>query len=445
MRKIVPFALLSVALLGALAWGNYQGRLRARYEQQIENDYTHAFHDLTWTAENLTDSLAKLQASGSLQRQQRILGDLRVFATHAADAMSGLPLVNSPLEQTSAFLNDLNQVADQYAYQVGKGQPLSADQMAYLGDLQQRATHMEAELHDLGGVADGGRVRWSDLATRQAATVDGTSTPLLKSLDGLDDGMAPKPDQGKPPGIELDRPKADLGPVVQPAYAMDQVRKFMDTPLKEGPTIVQTMNPHDKDLPMPLFTIDATKSTGTKVQVGVSMKGGHVIYLVDGRPLGRATVDRKQAETKVVALLQRLGFGPVKQIDYDQPDGSALLTYVPVQNNVALMTDTIEVTLALDNGEMIGFNAREYWTNHRNRVFADYGTIALTEAQAREKLAKGLKVLESHLAITKNDRQEEIMTYCFKVQSTAGDMFRVFINATTGVEEQIQRLAERAG
>lgn len=445
MRKIVSIVLLATALVAALVWGNVQQRQRAQLAQNVENQYMQSYHNLSWTSENLTDSLGQLQVSGSLQRQQRILADIRVHATHGVDSLAGLPLIYAPLQHTQAYLSDLSQVADQYAQQVSQGKALSADQMTYVADLQKRSGQMEGELHDLTGLLDGGRIRWSDVAGATTAKQDGTAqTPLLQTLTGMDKSMAPTPAASKAPGVQVDRQTALLNAEaqVQPAYAIDQVRKFMDTGLKAGPTITSTQNPNDKDLPIPMFIMDATKSTGTKVQVGVSMRGGHVIYVLDGRPLGKAGLSRSQAESRAMALLQRLGYSTVKEIDYDQPDGQALITFVPLQGSTLLMPDAIEVTVALDNGEILGFNAKNYWLNHHTRTLP---APKLSDADARARLAKGAKVLEVNPAIFVNDARQEVNTYCYTVQTGTGDQYRVFINNQTGVEEGIQRLVSRPG
>jgi spore germination protein len=63
----------------------------------------------------------------------------------------------------------------------------------------------------------------------------------------------------------------------------------------------------------------------------------------------------------------------------------------------------------------------------------------LTEAQAKKMLNPGLKEKYHRLAIIENDLGEPTLCYEF-VGDMNGTSYRIYVNATTGMEENIEEL-----
>ena len=104
--------------------------------------------------------------------------------------------------------------------------------------------------------------------------------------------------------------------------------------------------------------------------------------------------------------------------------------------------DQAKVKVALDNGEVIGVDARQYLTHHRVRGLP---APKITEQQARAQLRPDLAVTRAQLALIPDlAGTGERLTYEF--QGKLGeDVYLVYINAETGAEEQILQLIQTDG
>ena len=95
--------------------------------------------------------------------------------------------------------------------------------------------------------------------------------------------------------------------------------------------------------------------------------------------------------------------------------------------------------MALDNGEVLGYDARGFLVNHRERSF---GEPAIGEDEAISKAAEGLEVDGCRLAVIPTDAVEEKLCYELKCRADNGRNVLVYLNADTGREEDILILIE---
>ncbi len=54
---------------------------------------------------------------------------------------------------------------------------------------------------------------------------------------------------------------------------------------------------------------------------------------------------------------------------YLRYDGTVLFNFVYKEQNITIYPDLVKVKVALDNGEIVGFDASTYYLNHHNRNY----------------------------------------------------------------------------
>ena len=106
------------------------------------------------------------------------------------------------------------------------------------------------------------------------------------------------------------------------------------------------------------------------------------------------------------------------------------------QGNVVVYPDQVKLQVALDNGQVLGYEALGYLTAHHQRVIA---APAISAAEARARISPRVQVLSERLALIPTSGKGEVLTYEFKTK-LADDTFLVYINAQNGEEEQILKL-----
>ena len=66
--------------------------------------------------------------------------------------------------------------------------------------------------------------------------------------------------------------------------------------------------------------------------------------------------------------------------------------------------------VALDDGEVVGFSAKDYLMNHRKR---DIKAPKISRKEAEKTLNKHVKIEDTHVALVQNDMSEEVLCYEF--------------------------------
>src|SRR5699024_7545867 len=80
------------------------------------------------------------------------------------------------------------------------------------------------------------------------------------------------------------------------------------------------------------------------------------------------------------------------------------------EDDVRVHSDAMEVKVGLDNGDILGFTARNYFMNHQDR---DIPEPDLTEEDAIDLINPNVDVKEAYLAIIDDDLGEEVLAYEF--------------------------------
>lgn len=436
-----PILVLALALVAALGWGYTRHAEANRLALRSENSYQQAFHRLDQSLSNIEDALGSALAVTNPLAHRRLFSDLRVYAATAVESLAGLPLLNVKLERTEHFLNSVQDTAERLERHVERGGRVGEADRRLLRELHSQAAFLKGEMARLGTLASGGRIRWLDTERVTHAGADGNgTTPLLQRISALEQGMAPPPGEEGAEALAGDlkmRPKAPLGPPISEAQARDIAARFLDIP-PAGPAASVTR----ADGPVPVWLVSYTKANNVPVTVVVSVEGGHVLQMLDGRPVGSPTLSREQAIARARDFLAKNGHRETVLYAYDDyadAGAMAVVTLVPVENGLAIYHQRMKVRLALDNGEVIGYDAREYWMNRWERRMP---APRLSASEAAARLAPGLVVEDQRLGVVDVDGAERLV-YRFKAR-LEGMRYEVYVDALTGEEVRVQRLEAEA-
>jgi len=161
--------------------------------------------------------------------------------------------------------------------------------------------------------------------------------------------------------------------------------------------------------------------------------GGKVVWFLYNRDVGDVELDIDKAKEIGKQFLDKSGFKSMKDTYYTEQQCIATINYAYVQDGVTVYPDLVKVKVALDNGEIVGFESKGYLMSHRER---DIPKPAITEAEALQRVARKENILSSGLAIIPTNYGKELFCYEFKGKVDDQD-FLVYINAITGEEEDI--------
>lgn len=464
MRRI--FTWVSVTLLGTLAvavwtaWTFHLNEHNQLLANALEAERQRSFVDMAHHVEQIQAMLAKGLATGSERQNMRYMADVNRHAAAAVTAFSSLPLPAEVSTATGKFLQQVGDFSLALLRDEAAERPMTEAERAELARLRKESAALSAQLNEMLTQYNRGgfrwhrpaRLTWSTLFFRRfeppVTAPDAQSPAMAALLDGGWAQMATKFEQM--PVFIYDGPFSDhvnqtppalAGPTITREEAEQRLSSLLPNAASyRAVDVVETGgNP-----PAYSFRLAPAGSRGSAYTASaeITLQGGHLLGLLNDRVLGNPALDLERARAVGQEYLARVGYADMVPTFAQIQDGSAFVAYAYRQGEVIIYPDQAKVKVALDNGEVLGLDARQYLTHHRPRTLP---APRLTADEARARLNPALQVTRVQLALIPDMAGTgELLTYEF--QGTMDDnIFLVYINAETGAEEQILQLIETEG
>jgi germination protein YpeB len=205
-----------------------------------------------------------------------------------------------------------------------------------------------------------------------------------------------------------------------------------------GATVQQTALASEVQGKIPSYNIQlqAGGKPTDVITVDVSKQGGQVVSLLNQRTVSATKLTDGQALDRAGAFLNSRGLTGFVSTYALREQNIATVSFAYKQGNVVIYPDQVKLQVALDNGQILGYEALGYLTSHHQRVIA---APAISAETAKSKLSPRVQALSERLALIPTSSKGEVLTYEFKTK-LGNDLFLVYINAQTGEEEQILKL-----
>src|SRR5690625_2920757 len=179
------------------------------------------------------------------------------------------------------------------------------------------------------------------------------------------------------------------------------------------------------------------KNENKSAYLDITEQGGHPITLLVNREVEPRQLSLHDGMVKAEEYLADYDFASVELYESSQYDDIGVYSFVYVKDDIRIHPDHIEVKVALDNGDIIGLNAKNYYLNHRERSIQQ---PKLTIDDVEQFVNGNVQLEEKSLAVIHNDLGEEVLTY--EILGTYGnDTYRIFLHANDGYEEKVERLS----
>ena len=437
-----------VVLLLTTLFGAYQYSRAVQLRRELDNTYNRAFYELVGYVQNVELMLLKARMTSSMELTASTLNDVWRDANAASSNLGQLPLSVGVLSNTEKFLAQVSDLSQTISRQNVQGKPINDDQMKTLESLHKFSVTLEDGLNELKSDLSNGNFKWENVSKETNEDMKKTSEemPVDSNVNGSQDKPMTFDNIDKSfqemPTLIYDGPFSEhmqnrkaiglLGDNVTENQAIDSLSNFLGKDkvrnvkklADNNNGIIDTYN----------FRMEVSGHKNDSVaEADVSVKGGHVTWYLFNRDIGQNTIDINKAKDIGRDFLTSRGFPNMKESYYLKSDGMAVINYAYTENGITYYPDLIKVKVALDDGEIVGFEANGYYMNHRDR---NLGTPKITEAQAREKVTRGDSVKYSGLSLIPTNYGTEIL--CHEFTGKVGDKdFLVYIDANTGAEVKV--------
>ena len=437
--RVGSFLLAAFFVVGGFA---VQGKTEAAaYRRLLANSYLHAFAELSANLDELNVDLQKGLYATSPSMVSSLCTQIFGKAMAAQMALGELPYGNVELEQTAAFLAK----AGDYAAALARSAVLSGgcteEQYQTLASLSQSAASLSEKVDSLQSDLLAGAATLEDLREAEtrlsALTEDGSAETAGSTFQTIES------DFPELPSLIYDGPFSDhiSGRTAKalellPQVTQDEARSVAAEFLGLKPEIFTLSSAGNGQLPSYTFSAGVD---GGEATVEVTRQGGMVLEFFNSRTVGEAALTLEEGVRKAADFLSAQGYTSMIQSYYIDQGNVLTVNYAYQDGNVICYPDLVKVSVALDNGRIVGFESKGYLMNHTAR---DLGTPAVSAAQAQTVVASSLTVLSHQLALIPTGGEYEVLTHEFKCRTEDERHVIVYVNAQTGQEEKILILLE---
>ena len=439
--QVLAVSFTAAAFAVSVGFG-VQGYVRAEdYRRQLDNGYRQAFTELTAAAGELDAALEKVAYATTPSLFASLCTQAYAKALAAQTALGELPYGNVELEQTAAFFAK----AGDYAMSMARGASgegvCTDESRETLRGLAAAAGELSATLQALQLQLDGGVLSPEDVAAAEArlaaAQEDGepvTSGSAFQTVEAdfpqvptlIYDGPFSEHLSGRTPQMLEGLPQVTEEEARRAAAAFAGLRAEVFTPTSDGAG----------NLPAWGFSALAD---GGELYVEITKQGGQVLQMLSSRPVGEAALSRKEGVEQAAAFLEEHGYRDMAPSYFLEGDGILTVHFAPVLDGVYCYPDLVKVGVALDNGDVVSFEAHGYLMKHGAREPA---APAVSADEAAERVDSSLTILSRQLALIPTGGEYEVLCHEFKCQNADGGHVLVYVNAATGQQERILLLLE---
>ncbi|MGC5324529.1 germination protein YpeB [Brevibacillus sp. SYSU BS000544] len=437
----VLFPVAAIALVGAGMWGYQEHNEKNSILIKAENQYQRAFHELNYHLDKLHDELGKSIAINSRKQATPCLTNVWRLAYAAQSDVGQLPLTLIPFNNTEEFLAKVADFSYDVAIRDLNQQPLSQKEYQTLQSLYKHSTEIQNDLAKVQTKVLSNKLRWMDVETALASDDKKSDNTIIDGFRTVDKKVQEYDD-------------LDWGVTVQSLDKKKQQRiKGLDgkqiTKEEAGKIALQFLGINRDDVSVDVeengkaeaysaYSVRIVKKSDGQnpINLDISKRGGQVVWLLNEREVQNEQISLEEAERKGKQFLQSRDFKNMIAVESDSYGGLGVFTFVPEQNGVRIYPDAVEISIALDNGEVNGFQAEEYLFNHKQRMIPK---PKISVQKARSMVNPNVKVTEQRLAIIEGKDGTEKL--CYEFSGNLGeDTYMIYINANNGDEEDIVKM-----
>lgn len=444
MSRNLWAGMLGIALLLSLAWGFNEYRQSERLETASINQYQRSLKDFASQLDQLETDLAKGRVASTSSQKVLYLSQAGSISESAVKDLAQLPAEQNGLNYIGEFLNRTGDFTRSLAYQISIGHTPTSEEEKTLADVHERVLEVNRKVQDLVERVDTEGLAWVDdtsLWTRMAGfwrtgtaeaaaeSADGPASSVRSGLDQLNASLQKLPPFSYVGEYDSRSVKEPLGlpkQEVDKEAALKAAKEFL------GKVGYPGANPEFAGVSQGPLGVYIFKQGD--LFITVSKRGGKVLIYRDQREFSERTMSAEQAKEKIAQTLKALEWNMVLTSTEDF-GGYLQLEYVLDDNGVRYYPDKLRVTVALDKGQIIGYDSTPYYAYHQKRNF----NKKLTLEQAKTKLRSGFQIKENRMAVIPVIGNREVLAYEFR-GTYQGEEYLVYINAETGIEEKIQRI-----
>lgn len=433
-RAIVALA-IATGVLGTTTMGlsvglaTTQNKL-SQSQVQLENVYKRNYYDLVDSVNTADTNISKLMASSNETYQAKMLRELSQSAKEMQDSIASLPLQGDGVLQSVRFINQMSGYTQILEEKLANGGQLSVEDVDTLSQMHEVITQMKQHLNKMSyQMFEDYDILENSFPSNDSygqfsgdysqINEDGTDYPTMIYDGPFSDSVVNQ----KVKGLTGKMLSSD-----EVLAKVKEVFKNEKTARYQGQT----------DGRFSTYNFEIETFDNQMLYVQATKQGGHILTVSGNAKTATKTLDIENAKTVALNFAKLNGIENGEIVWFQELDNQAYFNITPTQNSVVLYPDLVKVKVDMDLGDVIGYDAISYWTNHTGRTLDLSG---ISKQEAEQKIDNSFEIKNQRVVLSPLDFNREAVCWEFECERD-GATYYIYINHKTGKEENILKVVE---
>ena len=431
LKSAVVGLSVAVAILGVtttalgVAYGITQTQANT-YGTQLENVYQKSYYELVDSANNADTDMSKLLNSNNSTYQKKLLTEISSTAKSMQSNIALLPLTGEDILESVRFVNQLAGYTSTLEEKVAKGEDLSSDDLATLEELHMALMSMKENLNRIS------------MNMRNGYSILSASNEMNGDLNTFSiDFSQIKSNDVEYPTMIYDGPFSDsvVNKKIVGLKGEELSKEDVEVKVKEVfKDLLKCQYTGDTNGNFYTYNFKVETSDMQSLFVQATKIGGHILTVSGQNESDQKTVDMKNGEKIALEFAKSNGIENAEVVWQEELNNQAYFNIAPKQDGIILYPDLVKVKVDLEYGNVIGYDAISYWTNHKTRDLASAGEVSVS-------IPNGFTVKTKRLVLAPLDYNREVLCYEYQCEKD-GVTYYFYFNAQTGNEENILKVLQ---
>lgn len=434
MIRSIIITILTIGLIGVGYWGYQEHQDKNALLIHAENNYQRSFHELTYHMDLLHDKIGTALAMNTGHRLSPQFVDIWRLTSQALQNVGQLPLTLLPFNKTEEFLSNIGDFTYKTAIRNLDDDPLTEDELKALKSFYEQAAEIKDELRKVQYATLQDNLRWMDVELALATEEEPLDNTIIDGLKTVEKKVTEFAESSDGLTFMQTSTKTEYRNVSGEWKSEEQIRDFTKELFDIPDDVNITITKSGEGANIPTYSV--SYKDGKDVYMDITQQGGHPINILVNREFEDKKISLNEGMLIAKEYLNHFNYENMEAFQSQEYDRIGVYSFMYKEDDIRVFPDTVVVQVALDNGDIIGFNAQNYLMNHHKRNIPE---PALTMEEALEYVNPNIDIQETHLAIIENEIEEEVLTYEF-LGIMDDETYRIFINAENGMEEKVEKL-----
>lgn len=394
-----------------------------KYRQTLENNYKKNFYEVASNINDMEIDISKIVATKDRGVVSTLLNSLHSNVNLTLANVNQLPITYDKLTNINMLLNKIGGFSQSLIEKVFDGDALSDEDYTQINNIHTSVLSLK---YDINNYYVKVHSDFEILANADSKGASDFSSSLLNTESA----------NSKVPSLIYDGPFSESvlnkeivglsGEDISQAQALDLAKKLFETEDISYQGLVSGK-----------FTTYNFYVNRGGLNVAITKKGGLLLSVTSYGSSGQNTIDANEGVKVAENFARTVGLDNMYSV-WTQACGNILyVNLAPIVNSCIYYSDLVKVKVDLVSSRVVGWEATNYATNHKSRVF----TSSITFREAEQNLSSILKVEERNYTIIPDKYVGEVSAYEF-ICSWKNYTYYIYINSNTGAEANILRVID---